>query len=180
MSWFCEMILGLGSCTDSLRWAVTPDQSNTCVPAGFLCPRPWGWKETSMRGTEGLSPAFCPWDFPLAHLSFCSSACHTSGCRGVGHTPTASRRDGAALARCYRGAAGWAGLVPGATSPMEMFVYGNGKGRWETGAEGKGKLSHITPTAAGLPADRPGDAPSRHFPMTVGGTQFPHLPSVLS
>lgn len=83
--------------------------------------------------------------------------------------PTASRTDGAALAHCYRGAAGSAGLVPGATSPMEMFMYGNGKGRQELGAEGKGKSSPVTPTAAGLPADQPGDAPSRHFPVTVRG-----------
>lgn len=103
-------------------------------------------------------------------LAFAPVLATRLGAGGLGHTPAASCRDGAALAWCYRGAAGWAGLIPGSSSPMEVFMYGNGKGRRQLGAEGKGKWSHITPRAAGLPADQLGDTPSKHFPMTVGGT----------
>lgn len=59
-------------------WTVTSDWSNACVPDMLSYPQLPRGREALLRGTEGLSPAFCPWVFPLAHLSFCSSTCSRS------------------------------------------------------------------------------------------------------
>lgn len=138
MSRVCETILGLSSCANSLRWGVTPDWTNMCVPARIVCPWPRGWREALVGSTEGSSFAFCAWDVSLALLSFCSSTCRTSQGWWGGHTPAAPQRDGAALTWCYGDTAGWAGLVPEATSPVETFVCGDEKGRQELGDKGRG------------------------------------------
>lgn len=72
-------------------------------------------------------------------------------------------------------------LFPKASS----ILHGDGHaGRWErqvgAGVEGKGKSNPVTPTKAALLWDQPGDTSSRHSPVAAGGTEFSHLPSVLS
>lgn len=69
------------------------------------------------------------------------------------------------MVQLWHDAAAVVRLIPRAISSMEMFMVPfpwNRKGKWEPETEGKGKLSHITPTVTGQHLDMP----SRHFPMT--------------